>query len=70
MPEHKCLHEADWGSVKTNVTNILKTIREIKNATPNCPHTKEVARMQVYIYVMWAGMGGMFIWNLRLHGLW
>ena len=61
---HACLHEADWGAMKANVLIILRQIKDIKT------HDKEIARLQVWSYVQWVAIGGMFIWNLRLHGLW
>lgn len=65
MPEyHTCLHEADWGAMKANVLTILKNIKDIKI------HDKELAALKVWNKVMWLALGGMFIWNLRLHGLW
>ena len=71
MADHQCVHEADWGSVKTNVVNICKDVKEIKQKfTRVTDHGKTIAAMKVWIYVLWVAVGAMFIWNLRLHGLW
>lgn len=61
---HQCLHEADWGKMKANVLIMLRDVKDIKT------HDKEIAAMKVWIKVMWLAIGCMFIWNLRLHGLW
>jgi hypothetical protein len=61
---HQCLHAHNWGKVKANLATILTNIQELKE------HDKSIARLQVWVFVQWAAIGGMFIWNLRLHGLW
>jgi hypothetical protein len=70
--QHRCLHEADWGSVKTNILNICKNVKDIKEKDLKDvrAHDKTIAAIKVWIYVLWVAVVGSFIWNLRLHDLW